>query len=145
MAGGQDVMHRIERVAIASMTILLSLLLVFVFAPAALAHDDNDYWDAEWRSADRGTTRQDYEFTEEVPGDSNGIFGDSVARGGQAWNAIAINGADMQFRRNGVVANYDPFNPCSLDNYRNGIHYRQIPDNPLARTNLCVYDNPEPT
>jgi hypothetical protein len=130
-------MRRLERLSIGSLTLLLSILLLLIGVQPAAAHDDNNYWEVEWRSQDRGTSKQDYEFTNQVPGDSNGSFADSVARGSQAWNAIAINGADMHFRRNGAVANYNPFTPCDLADYRNGIHYRDIPDNPLARALMC--------
>lgn len=127
----------IERLTAGWLVMLLSLVLVLLVSPHAEAHDDNNYWDYEWRSQDRGTSAQDYEFTIEVPGESSSNFEDGVARGGNAWNAIAINGADMDFNRNGTVANYNPFNPCNLAQYRNGIHFRDVPDDALAVAPAC--------
>jgi hypothetical protein len=57
------------------------------------------------------------------------------------WNQIDINGADHHFVRNGVVGNYDPFAGCgSFAQYQNGIHYRQIPDDPDALAGICIDD-----
>ena len=44
----------------------------------------------------------------------------------------------MHLVRNGVVANYDPFASCStIPQYKNGIHYRDVPDGLLAIAPFC--------
>jgi hypothetical protein len=102
------------------------LTLVLVPASPALAHSDDNYWFAEWRSQSRGSSDQKYEFTQQVPGDGNGNFADRVADGAKKWNDIAISGSDMHFVRNGVVSNYNPWSCPTW--YRNGVHYRTVPD-----------------
>jgi len=122
-----------------SIVLLIATVVILTSVPA-YAHGDDNYWDYEWRSQDRGTTNQDYEFTSQVPGDdANGAFGDRTAEGGQKWNAIGIGGNDMHFRRNGVVANYNPFDDCSnIPDYKNGIHYRSLPGGAIGITSLCT-------
>lgn len=51
-----------------SVVVFMFALVVLTSLPA-LAHSDDNYWDYEWRSQDRGTTHQDYEFTAQVPGE----------------------------------------------------------------------------
>jgi hypothetical protein len=119
------------------------LSLIALSAQPAHAHTPANFFFAEWRSQDRGTTKQYYEITSEVPGDANDAFADRVADGAVKWNQININGADMHYVRNGVVANYNPFAPCGdIPHYKNGIHYRDVPDNPLATTHYCFTDPP---
>jgi hypothetical protein len=119
-------------------------ILLFALATAipASAHEAANFWRAEWRSQDRGTTKQYYEFTQQVPGDANGAFADRVAAGAVKWNDIAINGADMHFVRNGVVADYNPIPPCNQPNYKNGIHFRDTPDNTDGYTTICISNIP---
>jgi hypothetical protein len=71
-----------------------SIVIAGLLAPVtAAAHEPGDYWRLEWRSQDRGTTAQRYEFTEEVPGDANGAFADRVAGGrsrGTTYQSTAL-------------------------------------------------------
>ena len=123
----------------AASAVAWGLVLVLIQAMPALAHNEDLFWSGlEWWSEDRNTTKQYHEFTQQVPGDANGPFGDRVAEGGRKWNAIDIDGPDNHFVRNGVVANYDPFGGCgTIADWKNGIHYRQTPDNNVALTRLC--------
>jgi hypothetical protein len=125
-------------------TVLVGAVLAWAAAlslagSSAHAHDPNNYWAAEWQSQNRGTTDQDYEFTQQVPGGANGPWGDRVAEGGTKWNDVNINGPDMRYRRNGVVSNYNPYQDCiDLGVFRNGIHYRDTPNDSNARTSVCT-------
>jgi hypothetical protein len=139
-AGGRSQALRDRRVPVEIAAALgWAFAFILIQGLPALAHNEDLFWSGlEWWTEDRNTTRQYYEFTEQVPGDSNGAFADRVAEGAQKWNAIDINGPDNHFVRNGVVANYGPFGGCStIADWKNGIHYREIPDNPAARTRLC--------
>ena len=131
-------MSRFSRVEAAAV-VAWAVALVLIQALPAFAHNEDLFWDGvEWATEDRNTTKQFYEFTTEVPGDANGAFADRVAEGGQKWNAIDINGPDNHFVRNGVVANYNPFGSCpEIADFKNGVHFREVPDNPVARTRIC--------
>lgn len=137
-----DVRRRAGAIEVASI-VAWAFVFVVLQALPAIAHDPDDFWSGyEWASQDRNTTKQYYEFTEQVPGDSNGAFADRVAEGGQKWNAIDIAGADNRFVRNGVVSNYDPYRSCgdiegTSDEYKNGIHYRQTNGNAAAQIKVC--------
>lgn len=127
---------RLWRILLGVWVLVISL---FVSIPQASAHSDDTFWFAEWRSQDRGTSNQWYEYTSQVPGGATGAFADRVANAAQGWNAIAINGSDMTFLRNGATGNYDPFASCgSIPHYKNGIHYRNIPDNSRAYGRVCI-------
>jgi hypothetical protein len=118
---------------------IVSWMLFLVFLPiSAIAHSVDQFWAFEWASQDRGTSAQDYEVTDQVPGDSaKSPFPERVADGHNAWNDVNITDPDMDFARNGTIGNYNPFDACSHPDFRNGLHYRDIANNPLAQTNIC--------
>lgn len=121
-----------------SAAVLVWAVAIILAGSSATAHDQANYWAVEWQSQHRGTTDQDYEVTQQVPGGANGPWGDRIADAGSKWNDINIGGPDMRYRRNGVVSDYNPYQDCiDIGVFRNGIHYRDTPNDSIAWTTAC--------
>lgn len=121
-----------------SRSAVLVWALGFALIPTVvLAHNPDNYYNGIWTQ--NAAAEILYEFTQQVPGDGQGDFADRVADGAQEWNAVPA--LDLTFKRHGVTGNYDPFQSCSdLPPYKNGIHYRDINENPAASAKVCYHD-----
>ncbi len=136
-ANGKRVWRGLEGLTVFAWAILLA------FGPVtmAYAHSVDQFWGPEWANQDRGTSKQHFSVTEEVPGTtSSATWPLRVYQGSVRWNNVDIVDPDMSFGvKAAIVANYSPYNHCGSDYFfENGMHYRDVAGDSLAVTIVCT-------